>query len=137
MSEEFWKIEVIEQWNLIDLKGFCRSLKIDFGANFLIPLAESKHLSNPFEGMQFDWFPHSQVPEGLIHLYPLTPPRNEIIWEEWFIKSDGCHHHVLRNYEHLDATDAWFGDDLDHPSQVCNIKWFYKNDPDLRPIALR
>lgn len=137
MSKESWKKEILEQWNLIDLEGFCERLKINYRENFLHPLEQSMLTSTPFEGMKFEWLAHSQAPDGLIHLYPVISPTSDVTWEEWFIKPDGLHHHVLRNYSYPEATDTWFGDDVDHPSQVCNIQWYYKNDPDLRPVALR
>lgn len=137
MSGKSWKNEVIEQWNLIDLKGFCAKLDINYEDNFLIPLEQSPLTSTPFEGMKFEWLAHTQTPKGLIHLYPIVSPESPVIWEEWFIKPDGLHHHVLRNYPHPEATDTWMGDDVDHPAQVCNIQWHYINDPDLRPLALR
>ena len=137
MSTQIWKQEIIGQWNSIDLKGFCDKLDISYEDNFLNPLENSVLESNPFAGLTFEWLAHSQAPEGLIHLYPVVSPTDKVTWEEWFIKPDGLHHHVLRNYKHPEATDEWMGDDVDHPAQVSNIQWYYKNDPDLRPVALR
>ncbi|MFZ9657971.1 MAG: hypothetical protein ACO29Z_04710 [Crocinitomicaceae bacterium] len=137
MSEKSWKIDVLNQWESANLEAFCKSLNISFQEVFLTPLRNSASDANPFEGLVFEWMAHSQVPLGLLHLYPVTSPSNRVTWEEWFIKDGELHHHVLRNYEHQDATDQWFGDDSDHPSQVCNIQWYYKNDSDLRPVALR
>lgn len=137
MSAPSWKSEVLAQWNSIGLKGFCEKLGISYQDNFVTPLEDSELASSPFEGLTFEWLAHTQAPEGLVHLYPVVSPTSKVTWEEWFIKPDGLHHHVLRNYEHEEATDTWMGDDVDHPAQVCNIQWYYINDPDLRPIALR
>lgn len=137
MSEQIWKKEVLNQWKAIDLEGFCQKLNISYEENFETPLQNSKSLNNPFEGLVFVWLAHSQAPEGLIHLYPEITPTQKVTWEEWFIKPDGVHHHVLKNYDHEDATDKWMGNDVDHPAQVCDIQWYYKNDSDLRPVALR
>ena len=137
MSNNLWKDHIINQWNLINLKSFCANLEISYEDNFLGPLMQSTLIISPFEGMKFEWLAHTQTPTGLIHLYPVILPKAPLVWEEWFIKPDGIHHHVLRNYEHPEATDTWMGDDVDHPAQVCNIQWYYLNDPDLRPIALR
>ncbi len=137
MSISLWKLEIINQWNSIDLSGFCDTLNISYTQNFLKPLEDSPLETSPFGGMTFEWLAHSQAPEGLIHLYPTISPRDHVTWEEWFINPDGLHHHVLRNYQHPEATDTWFGDDVDHPTQVCNNQWYYHNDSDLRPVALR
>lgn len=137
MSSQKWKNEILEQWKSIDLQGFCGKLGISYQDNFERPLEESKLSSSPFEGLVFEWLAHSQTPQGLVHLYPVLAPTSDVIWEEWFIKPDGFHHHVLRNYAHPEATDTWMGNDVDHPKQVCNIQWHYINDPDLRPVALR
>lgn len=137
MNTASWKNEIVNQWNSIDLQGFCKKLGISYEDNFLTPLEQSTLENNPFVGLKFEWLAHTQAPEGLVHLYPIESPTEKVTWEEWFIKPDGLHHHVLRNYEHPEATDSWMGDDIDHPAQVCNIQWHYKNDSDLRPVALR
>jgi hypothetical protein len=137
MSKQSWINDVLDQWKLIDLEGFCEKLNINYEDVFLQPIKNSVVERNPFDGLVFEWLPHSQAPEGLIHLYPIVRPKSKITWEEWFIKPDGLHHHVLRNYEHPEATNTWMGDDVDHPQQVCNIPWYYINDPDLRPVVLR
>jgi hypothetical protein len=137
MSQQSWKTDVLTQWQQIGLEGFCKELDISYEDVFLKPINNSTLVLNPFEGLDFKWWPHSQAPEGLVHLYPIVTPTSQVTWEEWFIKPDGLHHHVLRNYEHKEATDTWMGDDDDHPPQVCNIQWYYINDADLRPVVLR
>jgi len=137
MSQQSWKGNVLAQWQGIGLEAFCKELNISYQDVFMQPLNDSTLDLNPFEDLVFEWLPHSQAPEGLVHLYPIATPTSQVTWEEWFIKPDGLHHHVLRNYEHPDSTDTWMGDDVDHPPQVCNIQWYYINDSDLRPVVLR
>ena len=93
--------------------------------------------SNPFEGLTFTWLANSVIEKGVLHLHPSNKPTEPIIWEEWFIHTDGLHHHILHNYEIDNATDSWSGEDKDHPEQVCNVQWHLYNAVDMRPVALR
>lgn len=137
MSNAGWKDELIARWAELELPNYCLKLGISYENSFLDPLLTSKIAENPYEGMAFTWLANSVIANGVLHLHPVETPTEPVIWEEWFIHTDGLHHHVLHNYEISNATDHWLGEDLDHPAQVCNVQWHLYNDKDMRPIALR
>lgn len=137
MSNADWKDELIARWAELELPEYCQTLGISYEESFLNPLSNSQALGNPYEGMAFTWLANTVIANGVLHLHPIEKPVKPVIWEEWFIHTDGLHHHVLHNYEIPNATDSWLGEDLDHPVQVCNVQWHLYNDTDLRPIALR
>jgi hypothetical protein len=137
MSTQQWKSEILDRWSELDLSGYCLSIGISYEDSFLTPLMSSTSESNPFAGSTFTWLANSIIATGVLHLHPDKKPTEATIWEEWFIHTDGLHHHVLHNFEIANATDSWLGKDLDHPAQVCNVQWHLYNDVDLRPIALR
>ncbi len=133
---EGWKQEIYARWDELNMESVCKEFEISFEETFLNPLINSTSETNPFEGMRFTWMPNSVIHYGVLHLHPIDVPTEVVTWEEWFIHTDGFHHHVLRNYEFESATDSWKGDDLDHPAQVCNIQWHLYNDTNLIPLAL-
>ena len=137
MSTTDWKTEILQRWTEIDLIQFCDTLGISYEEVFLKPLNDSALQQSPFSGLVFSWMPNSVIASGVLHLHPVSKPKTDVIWEEWFIHTDGLHHHVLKNFDFAESTDSWQGEDLDHPVQVCNIQWYLFNDSDLRPIALR
>jgi len=121
----------------LDLEGYCNKLGISYNINFKDPIERSASSVNPFAGKKFTWMANSAIAFGVLHLHPVDTPQAQTTWEEWFIHSDGLHHHVLRNYIFDDATDSWLGEDPDHPAEVCNIQWHLYNDTDMRPLDLR
>ena len=137
MSSTTWKQEVLTRWAELKVDEYCEKLGIDFSANFLEPLMNCNDLESPFKDLQFSWLKNSVIEHGVLHLHPIQAPVSDVTWEEWFIHTDGLHHHVLRNYEFDLATDTWLGEDEDHPAQVCNIQWHLVNETDMRPTALR
>jgi hypothetical protein len=137
MSNRHWKIQILDRWAELDLPGYCSRMGISYEDSFLNPLLTATVEVNPFAGSTFSWLENSVIANGVLHLHPDQKPSENTIWEEWFIHTDGLHHHVLHNYEISNATDSWIGEDLDHPFQVCNVKWYLYNDTDMRPIALR
>jgi hypothetical protein len=137
MSLQGWKKEIYARWDELNLESYCKEMEISFEDNFLTPLTNSTLETNPFEGMQFTWMKNSVIHYGVLHLHPIDAPTSGVTWEEWFIHTDGLHHHVLRNFEFDGSTDSWKGEDLDHPAQVCNVQWYLLNDTNLVPLALR
>jgi hypothetical protein len=137
MSLQGWKKEVQARWDELNLESYCNQMGISYEQSFLNPLLQCATETNPFEGSEFTWMKNSVISAGVLHLHPVTTPVNEVTWEEWFIHTDGLHHHVLRNYEFEGSTDSWKGDDLDHPSQVCNVQWHLYNDTNMAPLPLR
>ena len=137
MSSTTWKLEVLTRWAELKVDEYCEKLGIDFAANFLEPLTNCEAIESPFKNLQFSWLKNSVIEHGVLHLHPIQTPTSEVTWEEWFIHTDGLHHHVLRNYTFDIATDSWLGEDEDHPAQVCNIQWYLTNDTDMRHTALR
>lgn len=137
MSNQQWKSEILDRWSELDLPGYCSRMGISYEDSFLTPLVSSTAEINPFAGLIFTWLENSVIANGVLHLHPIAKPTEAVIWEEWFIHTDGLHHHVLHNFEIPNATDSWIGEDLDHPAQVCNVQWHLYNDVDMRPIALR
>ena len=137
MSNAEWKSDILGRWEELSLADYCRTLGISYEDSFLNPLKSSTNTKSPFEGLQFSWLKNSVISNGVLHLHPIEKPTSANTWEEWFIHTDGLHHHVLNNYEFTGYTDSWLGEDLDHPEQVCNIQWFLINDSDMRPMGLR
>ena len=137
MSLQGWKKEIYSRWDELNMESVCKEFEIDFEETFLNPLINCTSEANPFEGLQFTWMPNSVIHYGVLHLHPIEAPATEVTWEEWFIHTDGLHHHVLRNYEFEEATDNWKGEDSDHPVQVSNIQWHLFNDTNLIPLPLR
>ena len=137
MSTQPWKSEILDRWTELDLPAYCERMGISYEDSFLTPLVSSTAQANPFAGLTFSWLKNSVIANGVLHLHPIEKSAEPVIWEEWFIHTDGLHHHVLHNFEIANATDSWKGEDLDHPAQVCNVQWHLYNDADMRPIALR
>jgi hypothetical protein len=137
MSGQGWKKNVRALWAAIDVAGHCQRMGISYEENFLNPLNSCALEVNPFEGKVFTWLKNSVIEHGVLHLHPIESPTGEVTWEEWFIHTDGLHHHVLRNYAFDGSTDSWKGDDADHPAQVCNVQWHLYNDTNFVPLALR
>ena len=134
-----WKADVRKSWAEINLEDFCSRVGIDFASTFDQPLRLCSASSDPYPLYRWVITENRTIAFGVLHLVPPIVGDDARLWEEWFVRDEQFHHHVLRNHEHAFATDTWQGapSDTEHPAQVLGIRWHHSNDTDLRPTKYR
>jgi hypothetical protein len=137
-SPSAWKLALNSTWSKENAAAFLDSIGIDFTTAFLDPLNRSKLEHNPYQNHIWQVMANSQIPQGVLHVYPIEIADAPIIWEEWFLLNGEIRHHILSNAP-LDNEDGiWQPQptDTDHPKIVLNTKWHYRNSKDLSPSLI-
>jgi len=135
---EPWISTTHERWLEIDAPKFLASIGIDFEANFLKVINDCRLSENPYLNCKWEIVPHSAIPGGVLHCYPIEINSSRVTWEEWFLMDGEIHHHILSNlaFEHEQGVWTPDADDKDHPIEVLGRSWHYQNTADLRPSLL-
>jgi hypothetical protein len=133
-----WIAKAQERWLEIDAPKFLANIGIDFQSNFLQVLTNCSHSENPYLNCKWEILPHSVIPGGVLHCYPIKIEQSKVTWEEWFLMDGEIHHHILSNQPFEDEEGIWTpeADDQDHPVEVLGRSWHYQNSSDLRPSLL-
>jgi len=133
-----WKLSLNSIWDQENAAAFLKSIGIDFTSAFLDPLHSSTEEHNPYQNHIWQVMASSQIPEGVLHVYPIKIGSTPIIWEEWFLLNGEIRHHILSNAPLANEDGIWQpeANDTDHPKVVINTKWHYRNSKDLSPSML-
>jgi len=133
-----WKLSLNSIWDQENAAAFLKSIGIDFTSAFLDPLHSSTEEHNPYQNHIWQVMASSQIPEGVLHVYPIEIGSTPIIWEEWFLLNGEIRHHILSNAPLANEDGIWQpeANDTDHPKVVINTKWHYRNSKDLSPSLL-
>jgi len=133
-----WKLSLNAIWDQENAAAFLKSIGIDFTSAFLDPLHSSTEEHNPYQKHIWQVMASSQIPEGVLHVYPIEIGSTPIIWEEWFLLNGEIRHHILSNAPLANEDGIWQpeANDTDHPKVVINTKWHYRNSKDLSPSML-
>jgi len=133
-----WKLSLNAIWDQENAAAFLKSIGIDFTSAFLDPLHSSTEEHNPYQNHIWQVMASSQIPEGVLHVYPIEIGSTPIIWEEWFLLNGEIRHHILSNAPLANEDGIWQpeANDTDHPKVVINTKWHYRNSKDLSPSML-
>ena len=133
-----WKLSLNSIWDQENAAAFLKSIGIDFTSAFLDPLHSSTEEHNPYQNHIWQVMASSQIPEGVLHVYPIKIGSTPIIWEEWFLLNGEIRHHILSNAPLANEDGIWQpeANDTDHPKVVINTKWHYRNSKDLSPSLL-
>lgn len=133
-----WQPRLLRAWQDAGVRDHCTELGIDFDAVFTTPLEACIASVDPYADHRWRVMPHSLVPTGVLHCYPIDASRESAIWEEWFLWEDGPRHHVLqrRSPDSPDGTFSGQAGDRDHPAEVLGFSWFFVNDPVHTPRLL-
>ena len=133
-----WKLSLNSIWDQENAAAFLKSIGIDFTSAFLDPLHSSTEEHNPYQNHIWQVMANSQIPEGVLHVYPIKIGSTPIIWEEWFLLNGEIRHHILSNAPLANEDGIWQpeANDTDHPKVVINTKWHYRNSKDLSPSLL-
>ena len=133
-----WKLSLNSIWDQENAAAFLKSIGIDFTSAFLDPLHSSTEEHNPYQNHIWQVMASSQIPEGVLHVYPIEIGSTPIIWEEWFLLNGEIRHHILSNAPLANEDGIWQpeANDTDHPKVVINTKWHYRNSKDLSPSML-
>ena len=137
-SLSVWKLSLNAIWDQENAAAFLKSIGIDFTSAFLDPLHSSTEERNPYKNHIWQVMASSQIPEGVLHVYPIEIGSTPIIWEEWFLLNGEIRHHILSNAPLANEDGIWQpeANDTDHPKVVINTKWHYRNSKDLSPSLL-
>jgi len=133
-----WKLSLNSIWDQENAAAFLKSIGIDFTSAFLDPLHSSTEEHNPYQNHIWQVMASSQIPEGVLHVYPIKIGSTPIIWEEWFLLNGEIRHHILSNAPLANEDGIWQpeANDTDHPKVVINTKWHYRNSKDLSPSLI-
>ena len=133
-----WKLSLNSIWDQENAAAFLKSIGIDFTSAFLDPLHSSTEEHNPYQNHIWQVMANSQIPEGVLHVYPIKIGSTPIIWEEWFLLNGEIRHHILSNAPLANEDGIWQpeANDTDHPKVVINTKWHYRNSKDLSPSLI-
>ena len=133
-----WKLSLNSIWDQENAAAFLKSIGIDFTSAFLDSLHSSTVEHNPYQNHIWQVMASSQIPEGVLHVYPIKIGSTPIIWEEWFLLNGEIRHHILSNAPLANEDGIWQpeANDTDHPKVVINTKWHYRNSKDLSPSLL-
>ena len=133
-----WKLSLNSIWDQENAAAFLKSIGIDFTSAFLDSLHSSTEEHNPYQNHIWQVMASSQIPEGVLHVYPIKIGSTPIIWEEWFLLNGEIRHHILSNAPLANEDGIWQpeANDTDHPKVVINTKWHYRNSKDLSPSML-
>ena len=133
-----WKLSLNSIWDQENAAAFLKSIGIDFTSAFLDPLHSSTEEHNPYQNHIWQVMASSQIPEGVLHVYPKKIGSTPIIWEEWFLLNGEIRHHILSNAPLANEDGIWQpeANDTDHPKVVINTKWHYRNSKDLSPSLI-
>jgi hypothetical protein len=133
-----WKLSLNSIWDQENAAAFLKSIGIDFTSAFLDSLHSSTVEHNPYQNHIWQVMASSQIPEGVLHVYPIEIGSTPIIWEEWFLLNGEIRHHILSNAPLANEDGIWQpeANDTDHPKVVINTKWHYRNSKDLSPSLL-
>jgi len=133
-----WKLSLNSIWDQENAAAFLKSIGIDFTSAFLDSLHSSTVEHNPYQNHIWQVMASSQIPEGVLHVYPIEIGSTPIIWEEWFLLNGEIRHHILSNAPLANEDGIWQpeANDTDHPKVVINTKWHYRNSKDLSPSML-
>jgi len=133
-----WKLSLNSIWDQENAAAFLKSIGIDFTSAFLDSLHSSTEEHNPYQNHIWQVMASSQIPEGVLHVYPIKIGSTPIIWEEWFLLNGEIRHHMLSNAPLANEDGIWQpeANDTDHPKVVINTKWHYRNSKDLSPSML-
>jgi len=133
-----WKDELNSLWNKLAVGDFLATIGIDFDLHFQSTLSKSTKSSNPYQNHTWLIRSHSQLPEGVLHVYPNQIQEDQVIWEEWFLLDGEIRHHVLSNSALENQDGVWQPEptDTDHPDITLNRSWNYKIEKSLNPFLL-
>ena len=133
-----WKLSLNSIWDQENAAAFLKSIGIDFTSAFLDSLHSSTVEHNPYQNHIWQVMASSQIPEGVLHVYPIKIGSTPIIWEEWFLLNGEIRHHILSNAPLANEDGIWQpeANDTDHPKVVINTKWHYRNSKDLSPSLI-
>jgi hypothetical protein len=133
-----WKLSLNSIWDQENAAAFLKSIGIDFTSAFLDPLHSATVEHNPYQNHIWQVMASSQIPEGVLHVYPIEIGSTPIIWEEWFLLNGEIRHHILSNAPLANEDGIWQpeANDTDHPKVVINTKWHYRNSKDLSPSLI-
>jgi hypothetical protein len=65
-----WFQSIIKRLNEIKAPAFLNQIGIDFESNFVNSLASAINPINPYAENFWEIWPHSQIPNGVLHCYP-------------------------------------------------------------------
>jgi hypothetical protein len=138
MDAKPWMSKTNERWIEIGVPEFLAKIGIDFESNFLKTLQNCTTSENPYPNSKWEIIPHSVIPGGVLHCYPIKIEQSKVTWEEWFLMDGEIHHHILSNQPFENEEGIWTpeADDQDHPVEVLGRSWHYQNSSDLRPSLL-
>lgn len=137
-SPSAWKLDLNSIWSKENVAAFLKSIGIDFTAAFSDPLHNCTLEHNPYQNHIWQVMVNSQIPQGVLHVYPIHIGAAPIIWEEWFLLNGEIRHHILSNAPLENEDGIWQPKptDTDHPKIVLNTKWHYRNSKDLSPSLI-
>lgn len=138
MDAQAWISKTYEHWVAIGTPKFMEDIGVDFESNFLQTINNCAILDDPYSNCKWEIIPHSVIPAGVLHCYPIAIGTERVTWEEWFIMEGEIHHHLLSNLPFEGEQGVWTpnDDDKDHPIEVLGRSWHYQNTSDLRPSLL-
>jgi hypothetical protein len=133
-----WISKTHGRWLEIGAPKFLANIGIDFESNFLQSIKTCGLSENPYLNCKWEIIPHSVIPVGVLHCYPIEINSARVTWEEWFLMDGEIHHHILSNLAFESEQGVWTpdADDKDHPIEVLGRSWHYQNTSDLRPSLL-
>lgn len=137
-SPSAWKLDLNSIWSKENVAAFLKSIGIDFTAAFSDPLHNCTLEHNPYQNHIWQVMANSQIPQGVLHVYPIQIGAAPIIWEEWFLLNGEIRHHILSNAPLENEDGIWQPEatDTDHPPVVLNTKWHYRNSKELAPSLI-
>ena len=141
MTQNFelaWQSQLHQIWLNNGIPEFLSKIGVDFPKEFLQSLSVNRSPNNPYEESVWKLLPNSNIPQGVLHCYPKEVKDRKVIWEEWFLLDGKIRHHILSNLPLEGEEGEWRAEpgDSDHPQEVLNTTWHYRNSPDLRPVQL-
>lgn len=138
VSASPWKVSLNSIWNSQSCPAFLKSIGVDFAKAFSDSLNNSVLEDNPYKNHIWQVMANSQIPEGVLHVYPVEIADAPVIWEEWFLLNGEIRHHILSNAPLENEDGIWQPEptDKDHPKVVLNTQWHYRNSQDLSPWLL-
>ena len=138
MDDKSWISKTYERWVEIGVPEFFAKIGIAFESNFLHTLQNCTISEDPYSNFKWAIIPHSAIPGGVLHCFPIKIKQSKITWEEWFLMDGEIHHHILSNQPFENEEGIWTpdADDQDHPIEVLGRTWHYQNSSDLIPSLL-
>ncbi|MBI9108946.1 MAG: hypothetical protein JEZ04_19540 [Spirochaetales bacterium] len=75
----------------------------------------------------------------VVNAIPDADKQDRLFWEEWYVKDDEVHHHILSLYKPAKYDEVFVcpaKDDI-HPALSFGKTWYVIEDPDMKPLLLR